>query len=92
MHLSRIALFCSLSLSALATHAASLDTQPEPGLWISESTTLINGIDMQARMREMRENMLKTLPPEQRALAGTLGRARRGSAAAGRHGAAGADR
>lgn len=69
MHLSRLALFCSLSLSALATHAASLDTQPEPGLWISESTTLINGIDMQARMREMRENMLKTLPPEQRALA-----------------------
>ena len=34
-----------------------------------ESTTLINGIDMQARMREMRENMIKTLPPEQRALA-----------------------
>ncbi|WVM89790.1 DUF3617 family protein [Halopseudomonas pachastrellae] len=30
---------------------------------------LINGIDMQARMREMRENMIKTLPPEQRALA-----------------------
>ncbi|UJJ30371.1 DUF3617 domain-containing protein [Halopseudomonas maritima] len=69
MHLSRLALFCSLSLSALTSHANSLDTLPEPGLWISESTTLINGIDMQARMREMRENMLKSLPPEQRAMA-----------------------
>lgn len=68
MTLQRLVLLGSLAI-APGLQAASLDTSPTPGLWINESTTLINGIDMQARMREMRANMLNSLPPEQRAIA-----------------------
>lgn len=69
MTLPRLALLTSLTLAPGLLSAQQLDTSPEPGLWISESTTLINGVDMQARMREMRTNMLNSLPPEQRAMA-----------------------
>ncbi|GGE51171.1 hypothetical protein GCM10007421_26930 [Halopseudomonas oceani] len=69
MTLPRLALISTLTLATTVLHAQPLSTTPEPGLWISESSTMINGMDMQARMREMRENMLKSLPPEQRAMA-----------------------
>jgi hypothetical protein len=69
MTLPRLALLSTLALAPALLCAQQLDTSPKPGLWISESTTLINGVDMQARMREMRTNMLNSLPPEQRAMA-----------------------
>ncbi|MEH6563896.1 MAG: DUF3617 family protein [Halopseudomonas sp.] len=58
-----------LSTSATTLLAASIQPTPEPGLWISESTTLINGVDMQAKMLEVRQNMLAGMPEEQRAMA-----------------------
>lgn len=68
MTLQRLLLLGSLAIVP-TLQAENLSTTPTPGLWINESTTLINGIDMQARMREMRTNMLNSLPPEQRAMA-----------------------
>ncbi|MEL0169731.1 MAG: DUF3617 family protein [Pseudomonadaceae bacterium] len=69
MTLPRLVLLSSLALIPSLLSAQTLSTTPKPGLWVSESSTLINGVDMQARMREMRENMLNSLPPEQRAMA-----------------------
>ncbi|GAA6131292.1 DUF3617 domain-containing protein [Halopseudomonas sabulinigri] len=59
------------SLLLIATpplFAASIEPAPEPGLWHSESTTLINGVDLQAKMREARQAMLANMPAEQRAM------------------------
>jgi len=57
-----------LLLAATPLLASSIEPTPEPGLWHSESTTLINGVDMQAKMREVRESMLANMPAEQRAM------------------------
>jgi len=53
------------SASALA---ASIQPTPEPGLWLSDSTTLINGVDLHAKLREARDAMLESIPQEQRSL------------------------
>jgi hypothetical protein len=47
--------------------AQSISPTPEPGLWRSEATTLINGQDAQAAMREAYEKMMMQFPEEQRA-------------------------
>lgn len=57
-----------LLLTSVPLFAANIEPTPEPGLWHSESTTLINGVDMQAKMREVRESMLANMPAEQRAM------------------------
>lgn len=62
-----------LSLSTLifssgGLHAQSISPSPEPGLWRSEATTLINGENLQAALRAAQQDMFKDLPPEQRAL------------------------
>lgn len=59
---------CFLLLASAPLFAANIEPTPEPGLWHSESTTLINGVDMQAKMREVREAMLANMPAEQRAM------------------------
>lgn len=47
--------------------ADSVSPAPEPGLWRSEATTLINGQDAQASMREAYEKMISQFPEDQRA-------------------------
>ncbi|WP_304641504.1 DUF3617 domain-containing protein [Pseudomonas sp.] len=49
------------------TLAQSISPAPQPGLWRSEATTLINGQDAQAAMREAYEQMMAQFPEEQRA-------------------------
>jgi len=61
----------ALSISGLIfsslSFAQSISPVPEPGLWRSEATTLINGQDAQAAMREAYEQMMAQFPEEQRA-------------------------
>lgn len=67
MRPSRFALLPLLILAvSLPVQADKLTTTPEPGLWISESTTLVNGVDMQERLQEMRAAMLSQIPEAQR--------------------------
>ena len=49
-----------------AAQADSISPEPESGLWRRESTTLVNGQDMQLAIRNAQQQMLETLPPEQR--------------------------
>lgn len=57
-----------LGLWSTGLHAQSISPQPEPGLWRSEATTLINGKDLQAALRSAQEDMFKDLPDEQQAM------------------------
>lgn len=57
-----------LILSSGVLHAQSISPSPEPGLWRSEATTLINGQNLQAALRAAQQDMFKDLPAEQRAL------------------------
>lgn len=41
---------------------------PQPGLWIIESTTTINGVNMMVAVRAAQQQMLEELPPEYRAV------------------------
>lgn len=67
--MTRTALALSLiCLPGISTYAQSISPQPEAGLWRSEATTLINGIDLQAALRVSQEDMFKDLPEEQRAM------------------------
>lgn len=40
---------------------------PQPGLWMIESTTTINGVNMMVAVRAAQQQMLEELPPEYRA-------------------------
>lgn len=60
-----IALGCSLGVA----QAQGVSPQPEPGLWRSEATTLINGQNMQDAMGAARDEALANIPPEHRAMA-----------------------
>lgn len=60
-----ISALISLCLIGTASHAQSL--KPEPGVWRSESTVLVNGTDLFAQMRQAQQAMLDSLPAEQRA-------------------------
>lgn len=67
MHPLRFALLPALLIAvSLPAQADKLTIKPEPGLWISESTTLVNGVDMQERLQEMRAAMLSQVPEAQR--------------------------
>lgn len=69
MLLSRLTLLSSLLLAAsLPVQAGKSNIIPEPGLWVSESTTLVNGVDMQQRLRQMRDALLSQVPEAQRAM------------------------
>lgn len=61
----------TLALTAAITcaqaSAESISPQPEAGLWRSEAQTLINGQDLVAQMRAAQQQVLQSLPPEQRA-------------------------
>ncbi|KAA0695211.1 DUF3617 domain-containing protein [Halopseudomonas laoshanensis] len=57
-----------LGLWSTGLHAQSISPQPEPGLWRSEATTLINGKDLQAALRSAQDDMFKDLPEEQRSM------------------------
>lgn len=47
---------------------------PQPGLWMIESTTTINGVNMMVAVRAAQQQMLEELPPEYRAaVAAALG-------------------
>ncbi|KKN91696.1 hypothetical protein LCGC14_0215780 [marine sediment metagenome] len=62
-----LALACAVFATTAATADDRITPQPEPGLWRSEATTLINGQDAQAAVRKAQEEMLKNFPAEQRA-------------------------
>ncbi len=46
--------------------AATISPEPEAGLWRQESTTLINGQDLQLAIRNAQQQMLQALPAQQR--------------------------
>lgn len=52
--------------------AQTLSPAPMPGLWENEVKMTLNGQDILATMNKMREEMLKSLPPEQRAQMATM--------------------
>lgn len=56
-----------LGLFSIGSQAQSISPEPEPGLWRSEATTLINGEDLQAALRTSQQDMLKKVPEGQRA-------------------------
>lgn len=58
-------LITGLCLISTASHAQSL--RPDPGVWRSESSVLINGTDVLAQMRQAQQAMLDSLPADQRA-------------------------
>ncbi len=49
-----------------SAQADTISPEPEPGLWRRESTTLVNGQDLQVAIRDAQQQMLQTLPAEQR--------------------------
>ncbi|MCL5042948.1 MAG: DUF3617 domain-containing protein [Gammaproteobacteria bacterium] len=65
---SRTFLACLASSVIISAQAQSISPLPETGLWKVESTTLINGQDLMAAIRETQRAMLAQLPPEQRAM------------------------
>ncbi|MEH6689304.1 MAG: DUF3617 family protein [Halopseudomonas sabulinigri] len=73
MKLTQHYLIASLLLTVTAPlFAASITPTPEPGLWNSDSTTMINGVDMLKKMRDARDAMLANMPAEQRAMIGQM--------------------
>lgn len=66
MKLQSCMTLAAASLYVIAAHADSISPEPEPGLWRRESATLVNGQDLQLAIRNAQQQMLQTLPPEQR--------------------------
>lgn len=64
---SRLLLGAGLLMTATLSQAQTISPQPEPGLWRSEATTLINGEDAQAAIRKQQEAIIEQLPADQRA-------------------------
>lgn len=60
------------SLYLAMAQADSIAPEPEPGLWRRESVTLINGQDLQLAIRNAQQQMLQTLPPEQRQMMASM--------------------
>ena len=70
--------FCLTLLFFLLTPSIALSQRatvsPQPGLWMVESTTLINGVNLIVAVRAAQQQMLAELPPEYRdAVAQALG-------------------
>ena len=66
-HTPRLLLVACMLASVALVHAQTITPQPEPGLWRSHATTLVDGRDAQADIRKQQEAVLEQLPPEQRA-------------------------
>lgn len=56
-----------LTVALGAAQAQTLSPAPTPGLWENENRMTLNGQDIGAMMRKAQEDMLKSMPPEQRA-------------------------
>lgn len=68
VHRSACAVAVAFAFVVLAAPArAQLQPAPETGLWESRHTVLVNGRDMMADLRAQQAEMLKQLPPAQRA-------------------------
>lgn len=66
-HPARLLVGTCLIASAALSYAQTITPQPEPGLWRSHATTLVDGRDAQADIRKQQEAVLAQLPAEQRA-------------------------
>lgn len=63
----RTCLACMATLLYFTTaQADTISPQPDAGLWRREATTLINGQDINLAIRNAQEQMLQSLPAEQR--------------------------
>lgn len=72
-HPPRLLFGVCLLVAATTSLAQTISPQPEPGLWRSHATTLVDGRDAQAEIRKQQEAVLAQLPAEQRAqMAATL--------------------
>ena len=71
MNRSLSCFFLMMLLTALVTPSMALAqkeiSSPQPGLWMIESTTTINGVNMMVALRAAQQQMLEELPPEYRA-------------------------
>jgi hypothetical protein len=56
-------------LAAVPAMAQTLSIVPTPGLWETDSQMSLNGQDLGALMRKSMDDMLKSLPADQRAMA-----------------------
>lgn len=61
-----LTLLVFFSATAIALGGGATVT-PQPGLWLVESTTLINGVDLMVAQHAAQQQMLDELPPEYRA-------------------------
>lgn len=68
-----------LACTAGAAAAQTLSITPRPGLWKSEGKILVNGQDIMATMRQAQAEMLKSVPPAQRAQVEAMMKAQQGS-------------
>ena len=66
--LAALPLAALLGLMPLASASQALSPQPRPGLWMSESITLVDGKDVAEAVMLAQVEGLQKLPPEQRAL------------------------
>lgn len=65
---TRTLLACLAGSLIVSAQAQSISPLPETGLWQVESTTLINGQDLMAAIRESQRAIMEQLPAEQRAM------------------------
>jgi hypothetical protein len=73
-----LSVLATLALSAPAA-AQRLSVTPSPGLWESTQKMLLNGVDAMAAMRTAQAEMLKSLPPADRAMAEQMMKAQAGA-------------
>lgn len=69
--MNRLLLYVVLALLAFFSTSStvlgrSAGISPQPGLWLVESTTLINGVNLMDTIRAAQQQMLAELPPEYR--------------------------
>jgi hypothetical protein len=69
MKTHRYTLLALSLLVAAPALAQTLSVTPTPGLWETDSQMTINGQDLGALMRKSMDDMLKSLPADQRAMA-----------------------
>lgn len=66
MKLGSAVAIVATSLTLATAQAQTISPMPEPGLWRREATTLVNGQDLLLAIRSAQQQMLQTLPAEQR--------------------------
>lgn len=65
--MTRLMVPLMLTAALGVAQAQTLSPAPTPGLWENEFKMTLNGQDIGAMMRKAQEDMLKSMPPEQRA-------------------------